>query len=321
MAPKAPPLARGPTGSPAGRHHAASVSSGAGSTHTVRSTASQSPSGRSMGGTTSAVVLRPWTLPAARLASASVSATTQEPGSSSGPSPGTATKASSGAVSAAKPPRPSGTSGPTVWRLRPSRVARRSEAFPSGGAHSDWLDTGIGAIPTATSQASSTVCQPVQRQRWACRARAARSRSGSTSLSEKWLSANWLTVDPSSPTKRRMMPGVQNPHWLPPVAQKASDQRWTSPSDNPSSVVTDRPDTRRSGVTHDTRGWPSTSTVQHPHCPWGLQPSLTDRRFRGPRSASSRVPPTSTNSTGWPSTVRCTDAPSDTCSVDAISIR
>ena len=58
---------------------------------------------------------------------------------------------------------------------------------------------------------------------------------------------------------------------------------------NPSTVVIDRPATRRTGVTHATRGSPSTSTVQQPHCPWGLQPSLADRTSSGPRNASSRL--------------------------------
>ncbi len=60
-----------------------------------------------------------------------------------------------------------------------------------------------------------------------------------------------------------MIPGVQNPHWLAPLAQNASAQR--SPSASPSIVVTDRPAIRRTGVTHATRGAPSTSTVQQPH--------------------------------------------------------
>ena len=38
-------------------------------------------------------------------------------------------------------------------------------------------------------------------------------------------------------------------------------------------MVIRRPATRAIGVTHATRGWPSTQTVQHPHCPCGLQPS------------------------------------------------
>ena len=52
-------------------------------------------------------------------------------------------------------------------------------------------------------------------------------------------------------------------------------------------MVTSRPATRRTGVTQDTRGAPSTHTVQHPHWPWGLQPSFGVRRCRRSRSTSS----------------------------------
>jgi hypothetical protein len=74
-----------------------------------------------------------------------------------------------------------------------------------------------------------------------------------------------------------MMPGVQNPHWLPPVETRDSAQLRRSAPGSPSSVVTERPDSLLTGVTHDTLGAPSTHTVQHPHWPWGLQPSLTVR--------------------------------------------
>jgi hypothetical protein len=89
-------------------------------------------------------------------------------------------------------------------------------------------------------------CQPVQRHRWARSA--------------------WRTVASVGSVRaatRMMMPGVQKPHWLPPAAQNASAHR--SALSSPSSVVTDRPATRPTGVTHATRGWPSTHTVQHPH--------------------------------------------------------
>ena len=72
------------------------------------------------------------------------------------------------------------------------------------------------------------------------------------------------------------MPGVQKPHWLAPLAAKASTQRALSDGGRPSTVVTERPATRRNAVTHATRAAPSIQTVQHPHCPWGLHPSLTE---------------------------------------------
>ncbi len=99
-----------------------------------------------------------------------------------------------------------------------------------------------------------------------------------------------------------MMPGVQNPHWLAPAAVKASAQAARSASSMPSRVVTARPVTRRAGVTHATRGWPSTSTVQQPHWPWGEQPSLGLRIPRRSRSTSSSDAPSSATATGRPST-------------------
>ena len=93
-----------------------------------------------------------------------------------------------------------------------------------------------------------------------------------------------------------MMPGVQKPHWLAPVAQKASAQRvGRRPARR--RVVIARPATRRAGVTQATRGAPSTSTVQHPHWPCGLQPSFAERTPSRSRSTSSSEPPSSATST------------------------
>ena len=75
-----------------------------------------------------------------------------------------------------------------------------------------------------------------------------------------------------------MIPGVQKPHCDPPVARKASAKPSRTAGSRPSIVITDRPATRATGVTHATRGSPSTSTVQQPHCPCGAQPSFTDKR-------------------------------------------
>ncbi len=97
------------------------------------------------------------------------------------------------------------------------------------------------------------------------------------------------------------MPGVQNPHWLAPAAAKASTQRALSGGGRPSTVVTERPATRRTTVTHATRATPSTQTVQHPHWPWGLHPSFTERHPNCSRSASSReIPSSSTTVTVRP---------------------
>src|SRR5439155_9397814 len=101
-----------------------------------------------------------------------------------------------------------------------------------------------------------------------------------------------------------MIPGVQKPHWLAPVAQKASAQARRSSSGRPPTVTTERPAILRAGVTQATRGAPSTSTVQQPHWPWGLQPSLGERTPSRSRSTSSRDAPSSSTSTGQPSRVK-----------------
>nr|WP_254126819.1 hypothetical protein [Aquihabitans sp. G128] len=97
---------------------------------------------------------------------------------------------------------------------------------------------------------------------------------------------------------------MQKPHWLPPVAHSACDQSSTTSGAKPSTVVTERPAMRRTGVTHATRAAPSTSTVQQPHWPCGLQPSLGPLRPRRSRSASSSDAPSSGTSTWLPSTVK-----------------
>ena len=87
------------------------------------------------------------------------------------------------------------------------------------------------------------------------------------------------------------MPGVQKPHWLAPASTNALVHRVLSSGVSPSTVVTERPATRRTAVTQATRGAPSTQTVQQPHCPWGLQPSLTEWQRSCSRSASRREVP------------------------------
>ena len=101
------------------------------------------------------------------------------------------------------------------------------------------------------------------------------------------------------------MPGVQKPHWEAPWATKAALQRVRSSPGSPSTVVTCRPATRRIGVTQEIRGVPSTHTVQHPHWPWGLQPSLTDRQPSSSRTASSSMVPSATE-TGSPLRTKAT---------------
>ncbi len=242
------------------------------------------------GGARARLVLRPCTLPAWARASASDSATAYPPLPS-----GTATRASDGLPSSANPASPSTTAGPTRWGTPPSRVARAEAASRSRSSPAPVADDG----PRTRPAASTMVCHPVQRQRWA--------RSAWSILS----SGTGAVSDAPEPDGRRAgsraasritIPGVQKPHWLPPVATNASDHRSLVPAGSPSSVVTWRPARRRTGVTHATRGAPSTQTVQHPHWPWGLHPSLTERRPSCSRRTSSSDDPSSATSTSVPST-------------------
>src|ERR1044071_512349 len=91
---------------------------------------------------------------------------------------------------------------------------------------------------------------------------------------------------------RTTIPGVQKPHCKPPAAIKLSANVSRSSSLKPSRVRIDLPATLFAGTAQDTTALPSTITVQHPHWPVGLQPSLGDRiPHRSRRSSSSDIPP------------------------------
>ncbi len=199
-------------------------------------------------------------------AAVSVAPTCQAPSSSR-----MATRASSGARSSAKPPSPPGA---TRCDVRPSSAAR-----PASGA-------AIAGRDGSNDATASTIgCQPVQRHRWAASARC--------------TAAGWRRASGVSAATRMMIPGVQKPHCDAPASANVAVH--ASASGRPASVVTSRPAARASGVTQATRGWPSIQTVQQPHWPWGLQPSLGVRAPRRSRSASRREAPSSATSTGRPS--------------------
>ena len=188
----------------------------------------------------------------------------------------TATRASAGAVSSAKPPSPE-----RDRRRRPAaRCPPRAAARRAAAARSRPADAGPARRREPRRALPRIVCQPVQRHRWA--------------------SSAWSTVarpaagrPAARAASRTTIPGVQNPHWLAPVAQNALAQRPRSAASRPSMVVTARPATRRAGVTHATRGCPSTRTVQQPHWPCGLQPSLGEWSPSRSRSTSSSEAPSS----------------------------
>ncbi len=125
--------------------------------------------------------------------------------------------------SSANRPPPAATSGPTRWCTPPSIVARRAAASRSRGT----AETDVAA---ASAAASTMVRQPVQRQRCASSARPT-------------VASSWR----SSVHSRMMIPGVQKPHWLAPVAVKAAVHRSRVAGSRPSNVVTSRPPDPRDG--------------------------------------------------------------------------
>ena len=142
------------------------------------------------------------------------------------------------------------------------------------------------AAGTLAAAASKIVRQPVQRQRWASSARPT-------------VASSWR----SSALNRMMIPGVQKPHWLAPVAVKASDPSRTRRGIEAFERrhVASREPPRLASRTRP-RGAPSTSTVQHPHCPWGLHPSFADVMPSWSRKRSSSDPASSRTVTGAPLT-------------------
>ena len=233
--------------------------------------------------------LRPGTCSARARAAGRVSPTAHPPRPS-----GTATRASGGALSSAKPPPPHATSGPTRWGAPPSsagparRPATRSRRGPGRARRRRRHGCVVGAVDPAGGVDDGTPARAATQVRERGRARRRRRR--------------WLPCGRRRAARRMMMPGVQNPHWLAPASVKASAQRRRTSGSRPSRVVTSRPATRRAGVTQATRGAPSTHTVQHPHWPWGLHPSLAERRPRRSRRTSSSEVPSSGTATSTPST-------------------
>ena len=92
---------------------------------------------------------------------------------------------------------------------------------------------------------------------------------------------------------RTTMPGVQKPHCNPPQAMKLSANVSRSSSEKPSSVRTLLPAAFSAGIAQETTARSSTITVQHPHCPVGLHPSLGEMSPQLSRSTSSSETPSS----------------------------
>ncbi|OPZ77026.1 MAG: hypothetical protein BWY79_01348 [Actinobacteria bacterium ADurb.Bin444] len=130
----------------------------------------------------------------------------------------------------------------------------------------------------AALMASTILAYPVQRHRFPAMASRI---SGSEGLEFRDSKAVALTTNP----------GVQKPHWIAPLATKASWRGVSPPSaDNPSMVVISRFSTSPTNTRHELRGWPSMRTIQAPHSP-SPHPSLAPVRPRRSRRQNSRVSP------------------------------
>ena len=219
LPPNAPPLASGDDGLAAGlapRRRRARGSRAPPSD--VRSVAAQSPGGSSSGGRASTVVRRPCTLPAGGA------------GLGQRVADGPAAVAVGHGHQRVRPGRCRRRS-PRARARRPGATALRRAALERGSLRGPRTRTrrrfacpsvrnidgfAVRALsPVATSHASRIVRHPVQRQRWA---RRACSTAG-------WPSGPAAAPLARRPSSRQTMPGVQNPHWLAPVAQNASAQR------------------------------------------------------------------------------------------------
>lgn len=92
----------------------------------------------------------------------------------------------------------------------------------------------------------------------------------------------------NSPTEAMIMPEVQNPHWKAELSRNACCTRWSvGPFERPSMVCTGRFSTSPTWVMQERVGWPSTSTVQAPHCP-SPHPYLVPVKRRSSRKTVSK---------------------------------
>ncbi len=111
--------------------------------------------------------------------------------------------------------------------------------------------------------ASIIFTKPVQRQIWLLRDFVISSREGSGFRSIRCFA-------------RTTIPGMQNPHWTPPVSVNDLAKMSLSFSVSPSSVMTFLPFAFFAGTAQDATALPSTMTVQQPHDPCGAHPSFGD---------------------------------------------
>ena len=158
---------------------------------------------------------------------------------------------------------------------------RRPRSWPDGRRRRGHVRPPGAGVPTPGRRPPTprrSVCQPVQRHRWAASAWSTAASSAGGALGPQPLEAHTI-------------PGVQKPHWLAPVAQKASAHASRSSASRPSTVVITRPATRRTGVTHEPAARRRPAPCSTRTGPGGCsRPWASARRGgrAGPRAARSR---------------------------------
>ena len=179
-----------------------------------------------------------------------------------------ATSAPAGAVSAEKPEGPTTTEAPAAWVVPLSSVARVR------GEH---------GVPPASREAPRDRGRRARRRRWA--GARCTGRGGAPSAVRTWPSLGDALAGQAGEAGQdagRAEAALARPR----APRTRSTSRPSRTGSRPSRVVTASPGSRRTGVTQATRATPSMRTVQQPHWPWGLQPSL---RRAQPELAAERV--------------------------------
>ena len=259
LPPNAPPFASGDAGSPPGAHHDASGSRYAGSTHDVARRTP--PGGHARHAIEQRRPLVDRRAPALHLAGRV-------------PRPRAATRRRPNAARPRRPRRPPSRAGAGPRRARRgARCRRRTARRRAGRRRRRAADRRLRARRAAP--------RPRRRSRGRVGGRAARPRRAPSASPCTGTGAR------RAHGRRRGYAAPDEPHDDARACRTRTairrSRRTRRPVDrasagsSPSTVVTDRPATRATGVTHATRGSPSTSTVQQPHCPCGAQPSLAER--------------------------------------------
>ena len=202
--------------------------------------------------------------------------------------PGPCRRRSRRARARSRRPR-TGRPGPRAGPARPRAAGRGAAGVGPPGRRAGWAEaTGTPGPGRPPRPRSASRCSGTGGPAAPCAPRPRRPARG------PWPGPS--APRPAPPGASRC-PGCRTRTGWPRRRRRPRPTRRRTSGSRPSVVVTARPATRRTGVTHDTRGAPSIHTVQQPHWPWGLQPSLGARQPSCSRRASSRLAPSSATAT------------------------